>query len=211
MKYKVTAQRHTTQPGIPSRRGTGSTAGATGGLPTTTPGIPAGASGAACGRSPWWWWGGQQPPEVVAEQTVEIGPDGTVEVEIDTAIAKEMHGDHDHKYTITAEVVDESRRTIVGTGEVLVARKPFKVFAWVDRGYYRVGRHGRGAVSTRRRSTSKPVKGTGKVELLQDQLPRTASRSKRRCGSGTWTPTTRARPGSRSAPAKPGSIACRTS
>ena len=25
------------------------------------------------------------------------------------------------------------------TGSVLVARKPFKVFAWVDRGYYRVG------------------------------------------------------------------------
>ena len=40
---------------------------------------------------------------------------------------------------ITAEVVDQSRRTIVGTGNVLVARKPFKVFTWVDRGYYRVG------------------------------------------------------------------------
>ena len=43
------------------------------------------------------------------------------------------------QYEITAEVVDESRRTIVGTGNVLVARKPFKVFAWVDRGYYRAG------------------------------------------------------------------------
>ena len=69
----------------------------------------------------------------------EIGPDGTVDVEIDTAVAKELHGDRDHQYTITAEVRDESRRTIVGTGNVLVARKPFKVFAWVDRGYYRVG------------------------------------------------------------------------
>ena len=58
---------------------------------------------------------------------------------IDTAPAKELHGDQDHQYTITAEVVDESRRTIVGTGNVLVARKPFKVFAWVDRGHYRVG------------------------------------------------------------------------
>ena len=34
----------------PPGRGTGSTAPATGGSPTTTPGIPAGASGAACGR-----------------------------------------------------------------------------------------------------------------------------------------------------------------
>ena len=36
-------------------------------------------------------------------------------------------------------MVDQSRRTIVGTGKVLVARKPFKVYAWVDRGYYRTG------------------------------------------------------------------------
>jgi hypothetical protein len=46
---------------------------------------------------------------------------------------------------ITAEVVDESRRTIVGTGRLLVARQPFKVFAWVDHGYYpTAGRAARG-------------------------------------------------------------------
>ena len=50
-----------------------------------------------------------------------------------------MHGDQDHSTRSRAEVVDESRRTIVGTGDVLVARKPFQVFAWVDRGYYRAG------------------------------------------------------------------------
>ncbi|MFW5857882.1 MAG: alpha-2-macroglobulin family protein, partial [Planctomycetota bacterium] len=36
-------------------------------------------------------------------------------------------------------VTDQSRRTIVGAGKVLVAREPFQVTAWVDRGYYRVG------------------------------------------------------------------------
>ena len=77
------------------------------------------------------------PPEVVLENEVEIGPDGTVEIEIDTAIAKAIHGDIDHKYSITAEVRDESRRTIVGSGSVLVARKPFKVNVWLDRGHYR--------------------------------------------------------------------------
>ena len=76
---------------------------------------------------------------MVADQEVDIGPDGTVKVEIDTAVAKAIHPDQDHSYTITAEVVDQSRRTIVGTGTVLVARKPFSVYAWVDRGYYRVG------------------------------------------------------------------------
>ena len=80
-----------------------------------------------------------QPPEVVAEAEVPIGPDGTVKVEIDTALAKAIHPDQDHSYAITAEVVDQSRRTIVGTGTVLVARKPFTVYAWVDRGYYRAG------------------------------------------------------------------------
>ena len=79
----------------------------------------------------------------MAEVEREIGPEGTIDVEIDTLVAKELHGDSDHQYTITAEVRDESRRTIVGTGKVLVARKPFKVFTWVDRGYYRVGDVGR--------------------------------------------------------------------
>ncbi|MGQ0635052.1 MAG: alpha-2-macroglobulin family protein [Planctomycetaceae bacterium] len=93
-----------------------------------------------CMRPIAWWWGRpQQPPELVSENEVAIGPDGTIKVEIDTLPAKELHGDVDHQYSITAEVVDESRRTIVGQGNVLVARKPFKVFAWVDRGHYRVG------------------------------------------------------------------------
>ncbi|MCI0380490.1 MAG: MG2 domain-containing protein, partial [Gemmataceae bacterium] len=74
---------------------------------------------------PWWWGGRHEPPEVVLENEMQINPDGTVKVVIDTALAKELHGNQDHRYAITAEVVDQSRRTIVGTGEVLVARKPF--------------------------------------------------------------------------------------
>ncbi|OYW18822.1 MAG: alpha-2-macroglobulin, partial [Planctomycetales bacterium 12-60-4] len=88
---------------------------------------------------PSWWGRGQTPPELVSEQEVEIGADGTVTVEIDTLPAKELHGDQDHAYRITAEVVDESRRTIVGNGNVLVARQPFQVTTWVNRGYYHVG------------------------------------------------------------------------
>lgn len=93
-----------------------------------------------CESPIWWWWpAARNPPEVVAEAEVEIGDNGRVEIEIDTALAKEMHSDQDHRYQITAEVVDESRRTIVGQGQVLVAREPFKVFAWVNRGHYRTG------------------------------------------------------------------------
>lgn len=88
---------------------------------------------------PSWWGRAPTPPELVSEQEVEIGADGTVTVTIDTLAAKELHGDQDHAYRITAEVVDESRRTIVGNGNVLVARQPFQVTAWVNRGYYKVG------------------------------------------------------------------------
>ncbi len=115
---------------------------------------------------PFWWHPPAAPPEVVAEREVEIGPDGTVKVEIDTALAKAVHPDQDHSYSITAEVVDESRRTIVGSGKVLVARKPFKVHAWLDRGYYRVGDTIRASFSARTLD-SKPVTGEGVVTLLE--------------------------------------------
>ncbi|MGQ9575058.1 MAG: alpha-2-macroglobulin family protein [Thermoguttaceae bacterium] len=119
-------------------------------------------------RRPFLFWipRPHQPPEVVADREVEIGPDGQVKVEIDTGVAKALHPDQDHSYAITAEVVDQSRRTIVGTGTVLVARKPFTVTAWVDRGYYRVGDvvHAHFAA---RRLDGKPVAGAGKLSILQ--------------------------------------------
>jgi hypothetical protein len=70
-----------------------------------------------------------EQPEVVMENEVPVGPDGLIKIVIDTTAAKELHGDTDHKYAITAEVVDESRRTIVGTGNVIASRKPFSVLA----------------------------------------------------------------------------------
>ncbi|MFO0881455.1 MAG: MG2 domain-containing protein [Gemmataceae bacterium] len=113
---------------------------------------------------PWWGHRHQEPPEVVLENEVEIGQDGTVKVSIDTGVAKELHGDQDHNYEVTAEVVDESRRTIVGTGSVIVSRKPFQVFSWVDRGYYLVGdtvkASFRGLTPDR-----KPVQGRGVLTL----------------------------------------------
>jgi uncharacterized protein YfaS (alpha-2-macroglobulin family)/tetratricopeptide (TPR) repeat protein len=116
--------------------------------------------------SPWWYWRQPAPPEIVAEGKVPIGSDGTVKVDIDTTLAKELHGDEDHRYEIDAEVVDESRRTIVGKGEVLVARKPFEVYAWVDRGFYRIG-DTIAASFAARRLDGKPVEGAGKLRLLK--------------------------------------------
>ena len=114
----------------------------------------------------WWWPRQNDPPEVVAEAEVSIGPDGTVPVEIDTKLAQEIHGDSDHRYEITAEVVDESRRTIVGTGAVLVARKPFKVFTWLDRGHYRSGDTASASFQAHTLD-QKPVQGTGDLKLYR--------------------------------------------
>ncbi len=120
-----------------------------------------------CLRPIGWWWPAQQlPPEVVIERETEIGDDGIIKVEIDTLLAKEVHGNQDHNYSITAEVVDESRRTIVGSGSVLVARKPFKVFAWVNRGYFRTG----DAIEASFQAHTldqKPVAGEGELKLLR--------------------------------------------
>ena len=114
----------------------------------------------------WWWPQGNMPPEVVLENEVKIGEDGTAEIEIDTALAKAMHGDIDHSYSITAEVRDASRRTIVGQGNVLVARSPFKVNTWLDRGYYRVG-DVINANACARTLDGKPVTGKGTLKLLE--------------------------------------------
>jgi alpha-2-macroglobulin len=116
--------------------------------------------------APSWIWRPAPPPEIVAEREVSIGPDGAVEVEIDTSLAKAAHPDEDHRYTIEAEVVDQSRRTVVGRGEVLVARQPFNVFAWVDRGYYRVGETIEASFAARR-IDGKAVEGAGKLRLLK--------------------------------------------
>jgi uncharacterized protein YfaS (alpha-2-macroglobulin family) len=114
---------------------------------------------------PWWRPTPFTPPEIVAENTVEIGPDGTVAVPIDTAIAKALFGNTDHQYTITADVTDESRRTITGSGAVIAAREPFKVYAWTGRGYYRAGDTIQSFFSARR-PDGKPVSGRGHVRLL---------------------------------------------
>ena len=119
-----------------------------------------------CARPyPIWWGRGAEQPEVVIERETEIGEDGTVSVEIDTSLAKAVHGDTDHSYSITAEVVDQSRRTIVGTGNVLVAREPFRVFAWVNRGHYRAGDD---ILAEFRAQTvdQKPVAGVGELTLF---------------------------------------------
>jgi uncharacterized protein YfaS (alpha-2-macroglobulin family) len=115
---------------------------------------------------PWWPAWPRRQPEIVADGEAKIGRDGTVRISIDTALAKMIHGDSDHRYTITAEVRDQSRRTTVGQGNVLVARRPFKVYAWLDRGFYRVGDTVKASFKAQTLD-QKPVAGKGRLKLLR--------------------------------------------
>lgn len=93
-----------------------------------------------CERPQFFWWHRPQPrPEVVANLKGQVNEHGEFEVILDTALAKKLYGDKNQRYEITATVRDASRQTIDGSGSVIVAAKPFKVYTWLDRGYYKVG------------------------------------------------------------------------
>ncbi len=87
---------------------------------------------------PWWPGFQQEPPEIVLEQELKLDATGEAKIKIDTALAKAIYGDEDHKYTISVEVRDASRRTLTAEGSVIAAREAFKIYSWVDRGYYNV-------------------------------------------------------------------------
>jgi hypothetical protein len=119
---------------------------------------------------PSWWSRPADPPEVVAEATLPIGPDGKVEIPIDTALAKALHGDDDHRYQITAEVTDASRRLITGTGSVTAPRQPYRVYVWTDRGFYETGAAAKVSLLARTPDGA-PVNGTGTLRVLEVTYP----------------------------------------
>ena len=121
--------------------------------------------GCRCPIPLWWGHRGAQP-ELVFERELEIGADGTVSIPIDTQLAKMMHGDSDHQYDISAEVVDASRRTIFGSGTVLAAREPYRVTVWMDRGYAEVGQKVSVHI-TARTLQGKVVQASGDGELYR--------------------------------------------
>ncbi|MCX6854700.1 MAG: alpha-2-macroglobulin, partial [Verrucomicrobia bacterium] len=116
-------------------------------------------------RYPWIRWH-SDPPELVAEGEAALKEDGTFSVKIDTALAKELHGNEDHRYEIDAEVTDASRRTIFSKGSVLAARRAFEVYVSLDRGYYNAGDSGEVRVNARTLD-GRAVKATGELVLYR--------------------------------------------
>lgn len=113
-------------------------------------------------RNPRW-----TPPEIVVDRTVEIGPDGTVSVEIDTAAAAEAHGDMDARYDIEAHVTDASRREETASGSVIAAMRPFEVAVWANRGFAKPGEDVEASVSAATLDGRPVVEAEGTLKLLR--------------------------------------------
>lgn len=140
--------------------------GGYGWLDVERPWLPGWKLWGGCCPRPFWWHRASEQPEIVLEQELPVGPDGRIEVKVDTALAKAVHSDSDHRYTITAEVVDASRRTIVGSGQVTASRQPYQVSVWLDRGYARTGEAVTATVASRT-IDGKAVNTKGRFVLYQ--------------------------------------------
>lgn len=116
---------------------------------------------------PWWRGNRSTPPELVIERTLPIGPDGAVVVEVDTALAKQIHGDMDARYVIEAKVVDASRREESGSGSVVAARRPFEVVVNTDRGHARPGDEVEAKVSAATLEGRPVMEAEGTLRLLR--------------------------------------------
>ncbi|MBL4700976.1 MAG: hypothetical protein JKX85_06945, partial [Phycisphaeraceae bacterium] len=101
--------------------------------------------GRGCIVAPNWWYGWypywNQPAvrELVTEGKGQLDSEGKFTLSINTANALKQHGDQDHRYVIKAEVRDESRRTISGSGSVIATRQAFFATVEPTRGYFRPG------------------------------------------------------------------------
>ncbi len=115
---------------------------------------------------PWWPGFGNEPPEVVLEQELELDAKGEAKIKIDTAVAKAIYGDEDHKYTISVEVRDASRRTLTAEGTVIAAREAFKIYSWVNRGFYNVGEKVDASFFARTLDGT-PIQANGTLDLLR--------------------------------------------
>lgn len=101
-------------------------------------------------RWPWFPRLERDTTEVVQTATIPIGPDGTVDVKIDSETARNLYPDDDQQYTISAEVTDSSRRVITSSSSVFVPCKPFKVYTWLRGGFFEPGQQIAAFVQTRR-------------------------------------------------------------
>ncbi|MDR2168734.1 MAG: hypothetical protein LBP59_01165, partial [Planctomycetaceae bacterium] len=105
-------------------------------------------------------------PEKIVSKKTKIGADGTITFEIDTANAKKNFPFSNHDYIITAEVTDDSRRTIISTDCVVAVANPFEIYAYTDKRYYVQNQEITANFKTQQ-INGQPIKGKGKANLYK--------------------------------------------
>jgi len=104
--------------------------------------------------------------ELVAENTVSIGENGINTITVDTFFAKEIFGDKNHRYSIKAEVTDNSRRKVFSSGSFTVSHKSFEVFISLDKNIYKINDKITVNVNVLTANNT-PVNGNAKLELYK--------------------------------------------
>lgn len=106
--------------------------------------------------------------EIIIDKTAELDSTGEIEIKIDTSTTKEIYGENDYEYKITAEVTDLSRRTIYSSGKVLAANKPFDIKVWTDRSYYNYTPNNTVEVFAQAKSPDgKPISADGTITVYK--------------------------------------------
>ena len=109
---------------------------------------------------------GDFPPELVMENEARTDENGRLSLTMDTAPVKVFYGNIDCRYEVSAEVADVSLNTVVAKKSFITSGKPFKVYCWLDKGYYRTDNY---AVLNVRAVTAdgKNVSGTGMIKVFR--------------------------------------------
>ena len=102
--------------------------------------------------------------EVIREGQGRTDAAGELALDIDTSMGGTAPEARAYAYTVEAEVTDESRRTITGSGEVKASKQQFFAFLDVKRGFYQVGDRVEVEVATRD-VTDRPVAAKGEMRV----------------------------------------------
>jgi hypothetical protein len=106
------------------------------------------------------------PPELVMENEARTDENGQLSLTIDTAPVKVFYGNIDCRYEISAEIADASLNTVAVKKTFITAGKPFKVYCWLDKGYYRTDNYA--ALNVRAvTADGKNVSGAGIVKIFK--------------------------------------------
>ncbi|MBR0459654.1 MAG: hypothetical protein IJJ26_10500 [Victivallales bacterium] len=98
----------------------------------------------------------------ILQKTIRLDENGEALVKVDT----DAKADHDCRFTLVAEVQDQSLHTVTGDASAIAPRVPFHIFPWTDSGFYQVGDTAT-VHAQARTANGTPVAGTAVLRLYR--------------------------------------------